>query len=29
MLPWGVIESEMCCCQLVLRPQEGKDVDQP
>ncbi len=29
MPPWGVVRKEMCCCQLVLRLQEGRDVDQP
>jgi hypothetical protein len=29
MLPWGVAEKEMCCCQFVLRLQEEKDVNQP
>jgi hypothetical protein len=29
MLPWSVIKKEMCCYQLVLRFQEGRDVDQP
>ncbi len=29
MPPWGVIGKEMCYCRLVLRLQEGKDVDQP
>ncbi len=29
MLLRGVVEKKMCCCQLMLRLQEGKDVDQP
>jgi hypothetical protein len=29
MVFWGVVEKEMCCCRLVLRLQEGKDIDQP
>jgi hypothetical protein len=29
MLAWGVARREMCCCQLVLRLQEGRDIDQP
>ncbi len=24
-----LLEKEMCCCQVVLRLQEGRDVDQP
>jgi hypothetical protein len=27
MLPWGVVEKEMCCCWLMLKLQEGKDID--
>jgi hypothetical protein len=27
--PWGVVGKEMCCCWLVLKLQEGRDVDQP
>jgi len=29
MSPWGVAKKEMCCYQLVLRLQKGKDDDQP
>jgi hypothetical protein len=29
MLPWGVVGKGGCYCQLVLRLQEGRDVDQP
>jgi hypothetical protein len=29
MPPWGVARKEMCCCWLMLRLQEGRDVDQP
>jgi hypothetical protein len=29
MSPWGVARKEMCCCQLMLKLQKGKDVDQP
>ncbi len=29
MLPRGVVEKKMCCYRLMLRLQEGKDVDQP
>jgi hypothetical protein len=29
MSPWGVVKKEMCCCQFMLRLQEGRDVDQP
>jgi hypothetical protein len=29
MLPWGVARKEICYCRLVLRFQEGRDVDQP
>ncbi len=26
---WGVVGKEMCCCRLMLRLQEGRDLDQP
>ncbi len=26
---WGVVGKEMCYCWLVLKFQEGRDVDQP
>ncbi len=29
ILPWDVVGKEMCYCQIVLKLQEGKDVDQP
>jgi len=29
MSPWSVVGKEMCYCRLVLRLQEGRDVDQP
>jgi len=29
MLPWGVVQKEMCYCQFMLKFQEGRDVDQP
>jgi hypothetical protein len=29
MPPWSVAGEEMCCSQLMLRLQEGRDVDQP
>jgi hypothetical protein len=29
MLPLDVAGEEMCCCRLVLKLQEGKNVDQP
>jgi hypothetical protein len=29
MSPWGVTGNEMCCCWLVFKLQEGRDVDQP
>jgi hypothetical protein len=29
MPPWGVAGKEMCWCWLMLRLQEGRDVDQP
>jgi len=29
MLFWGVVGKEMCCCQLMLKLQEGRDVYQP
>jgi hypothetical protein len=29
MPPSGVAGKEMCCCRLMLKLQEGRDVDQP
>jgi hypothetical protein len=29
MLPWGVARKGKCCCRLMLKFQERKDVDQP
>jgi len=26
--PWSVAQKEMCHCQLMLRLQEGRDVDR-
>jgi hypothetical protein len=26
---WSVIRKEMCCWWIMLRLQEGRDVDQP
>jgi hypothetical protein len=26
---WNVVKKGKCCCQLVLRLQGKKDVDQP
>jgi hypothetical protein len=29
MLSLSVVGIERCCCQLVLRLQEGRDINQP
>jgi hypothetical protein len=29
MPPWGVVGKRRCYCQLVLRLQEGRDIDWP
>jgi hypothetical protein len=29
MSPWGVDGKGMCYCRLMLRLQEGKDIDEP
>jgi hypothetical protein len=29
MLPWGVAGKDRCCCRLVIKIQEGKDIGQP
>jgi len=29
MIPWNVVRKGRCCCWLMIKIQEGKDIGQP